>query len=180
MLHCITNACFGTAADGARLFFPWGCLSRAYIVPDAATERRLARRLIWAMVVCFGLLALSAPVLIYFLPQVFSAPAWAVGFLLLFVAGSTAVTNLMLRPVVCGLARTPRPLTAQAIYSNLAKGSALRTACLGLLSLAWCVGSAYSIAGGVHPIIALIGATFCGVCSVGAAYTLFLKYRSGA
>ena len=180
MFLSMPNPCFATAPDGTRLFIPWGCLSRPYIVPDAVTERRLANRLLSALGACFGLGFLSAPFLLLYVPQVFEEPAWFVGCLLLFVTVSCAVVNLILQPAVRGLRRAARPVTIQAIYWNNAKASTSALVCLGLFSWACTLGFLCAIGFGGDPIILSIAAVFSGICSVSAAYTLFLKYKRQA
>jgi hypothetical protein len=34
---------FKTAADGQRLFYPWGIFGKGYVLPDALTERRIRK-----------------------------------------------------------------------------------------------------------------------------------------
>jgi hypothetical protein len=36
---------FKTAADGQRLFYPWGVLGKGYVLPDARTEQRIRKLL---------------------------------------------------------------------------------------------------------------------------------------
>jgi hypothetical protein len=179
MFLYMPNPLFATAPDGTRLFIPWGCLSRPYIVPDAVTERRLAKTILWALGACFGSMFLSAPFVLLYLPQVFEEP-WTVGYFFLFVAVSCAVVILILRLAVRGLRRADRPLTIRAIYLNNAKASTVPLVCLALFSWACTLGTVCAIGFGFDPIFGSIWAVLSGISGVGAGYTLFLKYTRQA
>jgi hypothetical protein len=43
--QALIEGSFKTAADGQRLFYPWGVLGKGYVLPDALTERRIRKLL---------------------------------------------------------------------------------------------------------------------------------------
>ena len=55
----LTARCFATAADGRRLFCPWGVLTRGYTIPSDETYERLNRKLKLYMIVALALIVVS-------------------------------------------------------------------------------------------------------------------------
>jgi hypothetical protein len=51
ILDAYLGAPFKTAADGGRLFFPWGAFGRGYVIPTEEDFERLRRRMKYALIV---------------------------------------------------------------------------------------------------------------------------------
>jgi hypothetical protein len=67
------DAAFKPGPNGERLFYLYGPWSRPYILSDAATERRLRRKMLWFYSIAFTSVLLAAILFQQFSPKFFAS-----------------------------------------------------------------------------------------------------------
>jgi hypothetical protein len=168
-LNLLTAGFFTTGADGRKLFFPWGLLTRGYAIPTEAAYERLNHKLKIYMIVMLALIAGSAVSRIPF--------------------ATVAMTALLIIFYSAWLPSLLRELQPADEKVTLREGMAnhARTIPLAILWSAQ-IGSLLFVAGGVAMfivdpgqwVIALAPTVFFGFCAATFAIMLVLRRHGEA
>jgi hypothetical protein len=170
----LAEQAFKTAPNGERLFFPSGPRFRPYIMPDAETERRISRKLVWQLQIMLGVVILGLPLLTAW--HIVQKPVYFIGVLVVVTAAFMLARKLTLASDLRGLRRTDRPLPVKDFFGEMARKHSFGGLCLGFAtSLAFvAIGVGMALLGQAGTV-GLICAAFFALCGLGWGYALWLK-----
>lgn len=160
---------FKTAPNGERLFFPFGFLSRPYIIPDAETERRIHRKVVRRLQIMLGGAILLVPLLNA--SGLMRQPLYFLGILAAVTAVSILANKLSLASDLRGLKRTDQRPPVRAFFGETARKHGLGGLLLGF---AGCLAFV-AIGLAMGDTVGLLGAAFFALCGVWWGYALWLK-----
>ena len=160
--------------EGHRLFYIGSLFSRPYLIPDAATEARLFRKMTWYHTIVFIFLISVQPFLFRYY---FRQPL----FFFIFLASAIAVLWLAVRILfyfdLRSLERKTARLSLRTYFTGMARKHSEAKLGLGLLAcFAFVVGGTLmASAGGWKLVYGLLSVVFFGCCGLGWGYALHLK-----
>jgi hypothetical protein len=176
----IAEQSFKTAPSGERVFFDSGPWSRPYVLPNAETEQRIYRKLVWMLRIMLGGLIVSQPILLLWFPGIVNNPMVFAAYLIALTAVFGLVRHALLAPDLRGLARAER-VPMRSFYGEMARQHSLRALMLGLAcSIAFVALGAVMLALGQSSLAAIFCIVFFGACAVAWMYGLMLKRRAVA
>src|SRR5215212_2964270 len=156
---------FKTAADGQRLFYPWGVFDKGYVLPDAQTEQRMRRLLkmyhqVWLPLVIVVSIIASSYSFYYALTLI---PV----FLLIY-----GIYGVGVRSLTRGLPSSSERLRATESWANSAKSySSVILWFMFIVSALFVISDIWMILLG-QVGIGLLGMLFFGFCSLVFGYML--------
>jgi hypothetical protein len=167
---------FKTGANGERLFLLFGPWAAPYVIPDAATEERLYRKLTWTLRILVGGLIVGQPFIFAFVPAVITNPMVFV----LYVIGIIGFSFLAYWLIFASELRSlPRASHRLPLSSNLRQMGTRHSVNALLLGLACCF--AFVFLGGLFvsysasKAVTFISMGFFALCGLGWAYALITK-----
>jgi hypothetical protein len=176
----IAEQSFKTAPSGERVFFGSGPWSRPYVLPDAATEQRIYRKLVWMLRIMLGGLILSQPILFVWFPGIVNKPMVFATYLVGLTVAFALARHVLLASDLRGLDRTAR-LPARSFYGEMAQRHSTRALVLGLASsILFVMLGAMMLAIGQSSLAAIFCIVFFAACAVAWGYALVLKQRAAA
>jgi len=172
----IADQSFKTAANGERLFFQWGPWFRPYILPDAATQDRIHRKLVWLLRTT--IIGIALMIALLRLGTFVQQPLYFFCIVALATAGFVLAQKLVLASDLRGLERADRPMSLSGYYGEMARKHSF----VGL-GLGFAGGLAFVVLGLALAILGPAGwpgffcAAFFAVASLGWGYAIWLKLR---
>jgi hypothetical protein len=162
-------ASFITVSNGQRLYCrnPW---SRPYIIPDADTERRIHKKLVWQSRV----LVLGLPIL-YALIFHQTKPVYFVAIIFVILVVVWVVNRVLFSADLKHLNRASTKLSWKTYYSNRAEKLGYSVLIVHFIcSLGFIAGSAWAIARGQAIFEAILCILFFGLAALVLGYMLLL------
>jgi hypothetical protein len=167
---------FKTSETGERLFYLGGFWSRPFVIPDADTERRLFKKLIWMLRVLLGGLVVGQPLLFFMRPEVLYQPYWFFVYFVVVMLVWWIVGRILFAPDLRGLARAPFRLRPRSLYGQMAQRHSKTWLILGLVgSLLFVVAGVWMLSVGANLAVAILAVSFFGLCAVAWGYALYVK-----
>ena len=172
----IAERAFTTAPDGTRLFYRSGPWARGYVVPDAATERRLFVKQLWMMRLLLGGMIVGQPFLFQFVPNVVHKPLWFLGYMAADLAVFWAVGHVLFRADLRTLRRSTTRVPLGALYAERVGRYSVAMLVLRLLgSIMFVVCGTCMLVFGGPGFIGLMSVGFFGLCALVWGYMLRTK-----
>jgi hypothetical protein len=172
---------FGTASDGRRLFYSFGPWSRPYIVPDAATEDRLADKQRAMIGVLIGLIVVVQLLMRGYDESIIRTWWGFLGYVGLVWLGYYVVQQIIFREELRGLTRAEARTPFHEYYAGMAArrstGSLVLSLAMGLVFVA---AGLWMVVGGAEPGFGLVLLVLYAFTDVTTAYALMVKLRPGA
>jgi hypothetical protein len=172
----IAEQSFKTSPSGERVFYSSGPWSRPYILPDAETEQRIYKKLVWMLRIVLGALIVTQPILVLWFPAITRDPVYFAFYVVGLVAAFGLARYLLLRSDLRRLGRASTRLPLRSFYAEMAQKHSSRALALGLVcSILFVVVGGAMLAIGESRFPAIFCMVFFGGCSVAWIYALALK-----
>ena len=166
---------FRTSPTGERLLYLGGRRTRPYIIPDAATEKRLHRKYRWINWGTHGSLYAGELLLVLLRPGLIHDPYWFVVYLVGVLALHRLAIHFAFAGDVARLRQTLEPLPARWFYGRIARRFGRKTLAAMIVYFA---GMAVFFGWQVDELgyfFAILIGGAQGFLAIGCAYLLYLK-----
>ena len=156
------DAAFSDGPNGERLFYLYGPWSRPYIIPDAETEHRLYRNILWYYRVLISFTILIIILIQQMTPRIFSSDYFIL-FMVFMTLAMLGSLKIIFMSQVRNLNRSPSR-SLRTFYDNIAQKTSYWMLSLQILiCVVFIVGDiALIILHRTPPLSAIIGILFFG------------------
>lgn len=174
----LADQSFKTAPSGERLFYPDGPWTRPYIMPDATTEQRLYRKMVWMYRILLGGTILGLPILFWMVPHILDRPLYFVGCIVAMSALYWLVGRVLFAPDLAGLHRVETRLPLKVFFGDM---GGVGKHVFGIVAcLMFVAAGIWMLMTGQSAVVAIVNIVFFGLCGVAWAYALFLNRAKSA
>jgi hypothetical protein len=178
----IAEQSFKTGANGERLFLLFGPWAAPRVIPDAATEERLYRKLTWTLRILLGGLIVGQPFIFAFVPAVIRNPMVFVLYFIGIVGFSFLAYWLIFASELRSLPRAAHRLPLSSMYRQMGTRHSVGALLLGLACcFAFVILGGWLVVSDSAPkAIGFISMGLFALCGLAWGYALVLKLRAAA